>query len=78
MISSVIARLIPSDVDAKECIAEIAARPELDVGELMDGRLLPITIDAENQQNMRAVTEWIQDRPYVGAVDIVFVHFEEP
>ena len=45
MISSVVARFTPT-ADVITTIDTIAARDGIDVGDLIDGRLLPITIEA--------------------------------
>ena len=77
MISSVIARLGSNSTNVESLINEITSRGGLEVGELIDGRLLPITIDASNGQDMEATTRWLQELNGIDFVDVVFVHFEE-
>ena len=75
MISSVIAKLFPGESNLEETLHEIAAHPDLDVGALIDNRLLPITIDSQSKQSMEDTARWLQSRKRVEFVDVVFVHF---
>ena len=77
MISSVIAKLAQGKTDLETTVNEIAAHPHLDVGELIDNRMLPVTIDAAGNQETEAMTRWLQSREGVEFVDVVFVHFED-
>ncbi len=77
MISSVIAKLNCDRVAAQRVIEEITSHPELSVGELIDGRMLPITIDSHDNVEMETTTRWILAVDGVIFVDVVFVHFEE-
>jgi hypothetical protein len=80
MISSVIAKLSPGESDLKKTLDEIAAHPDLEVGALIDNRLLPVTIDSTGKQAMENTTRWLQARDGVEFIDVVFVHFgdEQP
>lgn len=77
MISSVIAKLTQVETTQATTRLEIAEHPHLEVGELIENRLLPITIDAPNRQEMESTTRWLQSRVGVEFVDVVFVHFED-
>lgn len=77
MISSVIARLAQVEATPGTTVREIANHPQLDVGELIEKHLLPITIDAPTRQEMESTTRWLQSREGVEFVDVVFVHFED-
>lgn len=77
MISSVIARLSAEPCSHAATIDQIAAHPNMETGELIDNRLLPITIDSPNKHEMENMTRWLQARDAVEFVDVVFVHFED-
>jgi hypothetical protein len=77
MISSVIARLTANKADVERTVIELSAQPGFELGKIVDSRLLPITIDAENSQRMEEATKWLQGRAGVEFVDVVFVHFDE-
>ena len=48
----------------------------LDVGELLDSRLLPITIEATNHEKTEVATRWIQELTGVAQVDVTIVSWE--
>ena len=76
MISSVIAKFeVGSELETT--IHEIANHPHLDVGDVIEQRLLPITIDAPGRLETESTTRWLQSREGVEFVDVVFVHFED-
>lgn len=77
MISSVIAKL---NCDTKECMQlteKLSAHPALEVGEIVGGHSLPITIDTSGNQETEAITRWMLQQDGISFVDVVFVHFEE-
>ena len=76
MISSVIAKFRPGQTELAGIVDEISAHPNLEVGALIDDRMLPITIDAADNCETETVTQWLQGREGVEFVDVVFVHFE--
>ena len=75
MISSVIAKLAPPDLE--QTIQEIVAHPMFEAGELIDQRSLPITIEAADGCEMENATRWLQGLSGVEFVDVVFVHLED-
>ena len=56
-------------------MALIADRPGFEVGELVDGRSLPITVEATHPQALREATDWLMSLEPVRFVDVAFVHF---
>ena len=76
MISSVIARLSANVGSLASTMSQLTAHPLLEVGDLVDNRLLPITIDASTRFQMEDTTRWIQSLKNVEFVDVVLVHFE--
>ena len=76
MISSVIAKLNCDESTLRSNMGQIAAHPALDIGELVEGRSLPITIESGGNQETEQITRWIMSLPGVDFVDVVFVHFE--
>lgn len=77
MISSVIAKFAQPGAHVGVAIQEIAAHPQLEVGDLVDGTLLPVTIDAASQAETESTTQWLQSLDAVDFVDVVYVHFED-
>lgn len=77
MISSVIAKLVQVESMLGTTVEEIARHPNLEVGDLIDSRMLPITIDAPSREETEATTRWLQSRAGVDMIDVVFVHFED-
>lgn len=75
MISSVIARF-SSHADVEAAIHTISMRDGVAVGQLVDGRLLPITIESAGHEQAEVATRWIQDLPGVAQVDVTFVSWE--
>ncbi|MFT5303488.1 MAG: nitrate reductase NapAB chaperone NapD [Mariniblastus sp.] len=78
MISSLIARL---NVDARPLaatISEIESQPGIEIGELVDNRLLPVTLESPGSHEMENTTRLIQSLTGVDFVDVVYVHFDEP
>lgn len=75
MISSVVARFT-AQADVDRTIDAIVTRDGFEVGELIDGRLLPITIEASNNEDTEIATRWIQELPGVAQVDVTFVSWE--
>lgn len=78
MIASVVATLDQNATMRSQLLAEVAARPELDSGEIApNATRIPITIDVQNRHKMEECTAWLRTQPGVVMVDVVFVHFEE-
>lgn len=77
MISSVIAKLDCGPVNAEQTLKAIASHPRLEMGELIDGRMLPVTIEAEGNQETEEITRWMLSLEKIAFVDVVFVHFED-
>lgn len=77
MIASVVATLQPNALLRSQLQADLAARPELEVGDCSsESTRIPVTIDVENQHQMEDTTTWLRTQPGVLKVDVVFVHFE--
>jgi len=77
MISSVIAKLNPEDPAKQQALDQIASHPALEVGELVDGRSLPITIESQGNDETEEITRWLMALESVEFVDVVYVHFED-
>ncbi len=77
MISSVIAKLNCDDATCQHTMSQIESHAALDLGKLVDGRSLPITIEAAGNQETEEITRWIMSLDGVDFVDVVFVHMED-
>ena len=78
MIAGVVATLSDDARHSNATIGAMKSSPNMEVGEFTEtSRRIPITIDSADQDEMEAMTRWLQDRPGVLFVDVVFVHFEE-
>lgn len=75
MISSVIAKL-NTKATPEQTRSEISDHPDLQVGELVDSRMLPVVIETDGRHEMESVTCWLQQRCGVDFIDVVFVHLE--
>jgi len=78
MIASVVATLDPDAALRSHLQTELAARPELEVGDWSPTMTrIPITIDVQNRHQMEDSTTWLRTQPGVLMVDVVFVYFED-
>ncbi len=77
MISSVIAKFDCDERTRQQAIRQIAAQPALEVGELIDERNLPCTIETSSCEETEQITRWMLALDGVAIVDVVFVHFEK-
>ena len=77
MIASVVARLIADPAKSQAVLDAIKLRPEMEIGELTRGHLLPVTIEADDGELMEQATQWLNSLEDVLFVDVVFVHFED-
>lgn len=77
MISSVIANLASEQTLANEAILEIKSRRGFEVGQLIDGKKLPVTIELPNNNDLEEATQWMQSLEGVEFVDVAFVYLEE-
>lgn len=77
MIASLVATLTHEANGSKSVIEELASHPEIETGEF-DGtsRRIPLTIDSASPNGLETITRWLQDRPGIAFVDVIFVHFE--
>lgn len=75
MISSVVANL-DSQFPIDATIAEIVSCAEMETGELIDDRLLPITIESADNKLMEQKLRWLQQLPGICFVDVVYVNWE--
>ncbi len=74
MISSVIAKLSGDRDSLNRVLARIAAHSAVEAGELIDHRMLPITIETDDNLGMEETTRWLQSLDGVDFVDVVYVH----
>jgi len=78
MIAGAIATLIDDAQQLQSALDVLAARPEIELGQFTgEARRIPLTIDSLDRRDVESVTKWLQDRPEVAFVDIVFVHLED-
>jgi len=77
MISSVIATLIGDPGPVAQALDKIGSHPAFEVGELIEGRRVPITIETNSSDAMEQATDWLLSQDGVEFVDVVFVHFGE-
>ena len=76
MISSAIARLSNDPASRNDVIRVLQSQVGIDTGDLIDDRLLPLTIEAGDATELESLTRWLQDLSGVETVDIVYVHLE--
>ena len=76
MISSVIAKLDPTFADIAQTFEFISQRPGVEMGEVVDERSLPMTIESATSAETEETTRWLQELDGIEFVDVVFVHFE--
>jgi nitrate reductase NapAB chaperone NapD len=75
MISSEIVRFdIASEVSM--AVKMLAGHPQVEIGELVDGRSLPIVIEAADHHDLRRLHGWVESLPGVQLVDVVFICFD--
>ena len=78
MIASVVVTLSDNATTLSNTLVDIKSAPQIEAGEFADeSRRIPMTIDSSSRNDIEAVTRWLQDRPGVLFVDVVFVHFED-
>ena len=77
MISSVIAKFNCDEQVRQQAMKQIARHSALGMGELIEGRNLPITIEAVGNQETEEITRWIMSLDGVDFVDVVYVCFED-
>jgi nitrate reductase NapAB chaperone NapD len=77
MISSVIAKLDCNPEAAQHVVTTIQQREGLETGAIVDGRLLPITIESNGNRETEELTRWISSLDNVAFVDVIYVHFED-
>ena len=75
MIGSVIANFSNNADMVRRAIDCIQQRPEFEMGALVDGRKLPITIEAHSERELEDATDWLRSVQGVDHVDVVFVYF---
>ena len=76
MISSVVLRL-DSEAACARAVAELADHPQLELGQPVDDRHLPLAIQADDSQQLEQLHNWLRDRPGVVLVDVVCVFFDD-
>ena len=77
MIASVIAHLELAESTFDNAINSIAGNRQIEIGELIDGRLLPMTIEAESGKELDDIHQWLRSIREVEFVDVVFVQFDD-
>ena len=77
MISGLIARLDGTQHNIAELFSTLVEHPAIEIGELIEGRKLPLTIDAVGKDQTEEITRWVQSQPGIAFVDVVYVHFED-
>jgi nitrate reductase NapAB chaperone NapD len=76
MISSVIVRL-SEFAEVPHLLSQLETCSQIEVGVLVGGRSLPLTLEAHGNHESEALYEWIRHLPGVDFIDIVFVYFDE-
>lgn len=77
MIASVVAHLQLAGSTFDDAINSIAGKHQIEFGELIDGRLLPMTIEAVTGKELDDIHQWLGSISEVEFVDVVFVQFED-
>lgn len=75
MIASLVVTLDPNSSFFDETIERISGYEGIQLGEVVDGKRLPITIESSNKHTMDATNQRILDLDAVISTEIVFVHF---
>lgn len=78
MIAGVVATLTDDARHVQSALDAISARPEIELGDYAhNGRRIPLTIDSLDRREVESATQWLQSRPEIAFVDVVFVHLED-
>lgn len=77
MISGVVATLNCEAADCRPLVAQISQHSCLEVGELVDNRKLPVTIESTGRKETEELTRWLMSIPGVAFVDVIYVHFDD-
>lgn len=75
MISSAVIRF-ETDSDKSPAFQMLADHPQIQVGELVEERSLPVTLEASSNQELEQLHDWLGSLPEVVFVDVVFVCFD--
>lgn len=63
------------DDETHELCSTLSGRPGVTLGE-HEGRWLPVAIEAEDDEGLRVLHDWIAAQPGVAFVDVVHVNFD--
>ncbi len=77
MIASVIAHLTVNESTFEKALGSIRENYHVEIGELIDGRLLPMTIEANTADELDDFHRRLCTLKEVEFVDVVFVQFDE-
>lgn len=74
MISSVVARIESSSHLPRVC-SLLAIKPNVEVGQAIDGVAIPLTMEAETPEAMEELHRWLRELPGVQLIDVVCVYY---
>lgn len=75
MISSLVVTFKNAQRALPHTLSELKTHPAIEIGQPFENRV-PVTVTANDNGEMLAITRWIEEFPEVAIVDVVFVHFE--
>lgn len=77
MIASVVAHLDLSESTLAEALQSFDGNPHIELGQLIDGRLLPMTIEANSGEELDEIHHRLCSLNAVDFIDVVYVHLED-
>jgi nitrate reductase NapAB chaperone NapD len=77
-ISGLIARLDTNSTSRQEVLDSIQSIDGVELGKLIDGRLLPLTLEASSPGELEQLHRRLQDLNGVISVDVVYAYFGQP
>ena len=75
MIASVVVTFDQDSPSFADDITKLSSDDSIQLGDLIEGRKLPLTIDSADKRSTEQINEWISQLDAVVSVDVVFVHF---
>lgn len=75
-ISGLLLTLNDNPTAKSETLLALQSHPGIETGQCVE-RWLPISVEAENDEESRQLHDWISALPAVEFVDVVSVHFDE-
>ena len=77
MIASLVVTLKPNCDQLDYTICQLGKHSNIEVGELVKGYRLPVTIESNDAGQLDQITQWIQNLISVAGVDVIYIHFDD-